>query len=253
MNVDRPQPRTNSAPENDQSSKGTPPSNNNQGKDNGNLGNMFMNLLVAQIQNQNPLDPMDSSQFVNQLSQLTQMQYTELMTKQLMQNNIMMDNLQVMATGNLVGQTVFVETDKLELNGQPVNGRINLPHAANSVTLVLKDEAGTEHKIDLGQRDKGNVDFSFDPKDSDLSLPDGKYTVKVVVDGEDSDTTIPVEIVGSINSVRLPREGEEGGIKLFIPGIGEVPYGKISQFGNPSGNKPEPEPKPKPQAQRQVA
>lgn len=194
------------------------------------LNDLFMTLLVAQIQNQDPLNPTDGTEYVSQLAQMTQVQSMESM-KMLMQNNAMLiDNLQVLSTASLVGQTVMVQTSSLELSGQPVEGRITLQHPANSVSVIVKDATGAEHKIDLGDCEAGQVDFTLDPKK--MGLDDGKYTLSVISSsGEES---IPIEVAGTVNNVRIPVEG--GSALLNISGLGEVPYYSISQFGQSSGS-----------------
>ncbi len=196
-----------------------------QGNGTGELNDLFMTLLVAQIQNQDPLNPTDGTEYVAQLAQMTQVQSMETM-KTLMQNNsTLMDNLQVLSTANLVGQKVMVQSDSVELTDQPLDGRLTLEHAASNVTVIVKDSTGVEHKIELGKQEAGQVPFTIDPKDMDL--PEGRYTLSVVTDvGE---AKVPVEIAGTVNNVRIPLEG--GSALLNISGLGEVPYYNISQFG----------------------
>lgn len=67
------------------------------------LNNQFMKLLVAQIQNQDPLNPMDGTEFVSQMAQLSQVQSTENMAKMLQSNTVQMERVQAMATANMVG------------------------------------------------------------------------------------------------------------------------------------------------------
>jgi flagellar basal-body rod modification protein FlgD len=76
-------------------------------------GNFFMTLLVAQIKNQNPLEPSDPSQFVNQLVQLNQMDNSKKMLGELKANSQMMHDLQVLTLGNHVGSTVAVNGNYL--------------------------------------------------------------------------------------------------------------------------------------------
>lgn len=81
------------------------------------MTNLFMKLLVAQIQNQDPLNPTDGTEYVGQLAQLTQVQSMENMTVGMQNIGVLMDNLQTLSTGNLVGQKVMVQTDTLQTDG----------------------------------------------------------------------------------------------------------------------------------------
>jgi flagellar basal-body rod modification protein FlgD len=190
------------------------------------MDTMFMQLLVAQIQNQDPLNPTDGTEYVNQLAQLTQVQSMESMSQVMTNNMVMMDNIQTLSTSSLVDQQVMVQTNSLESDGTTtVDGRLTLDHASNVVNVILKDEAGTEYKVELGNQEMGQVDFSVDPEA--LGMPAGKYTVAVVTDSSDSNTA--VELGGKVNNVRIPLDGST--TVLNITGIGEVAYNNISQIG----------------------
>lgn len=197
------------------------------------MNNLFMQLLVAQIQNQDPLNPTDGTEYVGQLAQLTQVQSMETMSKLMANNAVLMDNLQTLSTGNLVGQKVMVQTDTVETDGSTnIDGRLTLEHAANTVTVIVKDESGNETKIELGKQEKGTVDFTIDPEK--LGLKEGKYTLSVVTDTEE--TTVPVEVGGVVNNVRIPLDGSP--TVLNITGVGEVAYNNITQFGQSSDKTP---------------
>lgn len=203
-------------------------SNNNNSSAAG-MNTLFMQLLVAQIQNQDPLNPTDGTEYVSQLAQLTQVQSMETMSQLMANSSVLMDNLQTLTTGNLVGQHVMVQTDAINSDGETtINGRLTLDHASGVTTVIVKDAAGTEHKIELGKQDAGQVDFTIDPQE--LGLREGKYTLSVVTDtGEEG---IPVEVGGIVNNVRIPLDGSA--IQLNITGIGEIAYNNITQFGSDS-------------------
>lgn len=196
------------------------------------MNTMFMQLLVAQIQNQDPLNPTDGTEYVSQLAQLTQVQSMETMSQLMANSSVLMDNLQTLTTGNLVGQHVMVQTNAIETDGETVlDGRLTLDHAANVVTVIVKDSAGVEHKIELGKQEAGQVDFSIDPEE--LGLSEGKYTLSVVTDtGEEN---VPIEIGGVVSNVRIPLDGSS--TVLNINGLGEIAYNNITQFGTTSKNK----------------
>ena len=198
----------------------------------GGLNNLFMQLLVAQIQNQDPLNPTDGTEYVSQLAQLTQVQSMETMSQLMANNAVLMDNLQTLSTGNLVGQHVMVQTDTVESDGETVlKGRLTLEHPANVVTVIVKDSAGTEHKIELAKQDAGQVDFSLDPKA--LGLGEGKCTISLVTDS--GEERVPVEVGGTVSSVRIPLDGSA--TKLNITGLGEVAYNTITQFGGQTSTR----------------
>lgn len=222
MNVDSTARKNQAAPPDSPDGKVTGNNNGAAG-----LNNLFMQLLVAQIQNQDPLNPTNGTEYVSQLAQLSQVQSMENMSKQLANSSVLMDNLQTLTTGNLVGHQVMVQTDTIHSDGQTsIRGRLTLQHASGVTTVIVKDSSGTEHKIELGKQEAGQVDFTIDPQA--LGMSEGKYTLSVVTDtGEEK---IPTEVGGTVNNVRIPLDGSP--TQLNINGIGDIAYNKITQFGD---------------------
>lgn len=190
------------------------------------MNDMFLKLLVAQVQNQDPLNPTDGTEYVGQLAQLSQVQSMERVASLMQNSSILMDNLQTLTTANLVGQNVMVQTDRIEVKSDTLlKGRLTLEHPAASVTVHVKDVAGVEHKIELGRQQAGLVDFTLDAQK--LGLPEGNYTLSAVTDT--AEAAIPIELGGTVSNVRIPLKG--GPTMLNIAGLGEIPYSSISQFG----------------------
>lgn len=193
------------------------------------LYNEFITLMVAQVQNQDPLNPTDGTQYVTQLAQFAQVQSTDNMVSILNNNAIMMDNLQVLTTAGLVGQSVSVRTDTLHADGETTyNGSIELTSSSNTVTLELVDEAGNVTSIPLGAQPAGKVDFSIDT--AELGL-EGTYKMNVVVD-EGQNYTPAITIEGVVDKVTVPSTG--GASVLTINGVGDIPFYEISSFGKKS-------------------
>lgn len=114
------------------------------------LQNEFITLMVAQIQNQDPLNPLDGTEYVSQLAQFSQVQSTENMSMLMQNSMVLLDNMQVLSTAGLVGQTVYVSGNEVELSDGIQNGRVELAHSSNQVTLVVEDEFGQKTKVPLG-------------------------------------------------------------------------------------------------------
>ncbi|WP_165311075.1 flagellar hook capping FlgD N-terminal domain-containing protein [Vibrio ziniensis] len=195
------------------------------------LYNQFITLMVAQVQNQDPLNPQDGTEYVTQLAQFAQVQSTENMVTLLNNNAIMMDNLQVLTTADLVGQTVSVRTDSLDADGETTySGSIELTSASNTVTLQLTDQQGNVTSIALGSQSAGMVDFEIDT--AALGL-DGSYTMAVLLD-EGQSYTPDIMLSGVVEMVSIPSTG--GSSVLTINGVGDIPFYEIASFGQKSTN-----------------
>jgi len=183
---------------------------------------MFTKLLVAQIQNQDPLAPSDPSEFVNQLSMLSQTEALENMTQTTVASASILQSLQVLGMGGQVGTQITVGTSRVELGDKPISGAIQLGGASTLSHVILTDVAGKQTRIELPPHAAGAQDFTIDA--AALGLAPGKYSIAA----EASDGTRPsVEITGRLDSVRL---SSTGAILLQVAGVGETEPGWITGF-----------------------
>lgn len=190
------------------------------------LKNEFLTLMVAQIQNQDPLNPMEGAEYVSQLAQFSQVESTENMTS-LMQNNlVLMDNMQVLTTAGLVGQTVYVDGNQVELSGgEERQGKLLLESASDTVNLLLQNQYGQVTKVPLGPQAAGEVNFTVDP--DELDLAPGQYRITAQL--QDGVPEAEVLLAGEVAQVSVPSNG--GAALVNVAGVGSVPFYQISQFG----------------------
>jgi len=134
--------------------------------------NEFITLLVTQLQNQDPLDPMDNGEFAVKLAQFSQLE-------QLVSINQKLDGgaeggLSTMAA--YLGHQVTLDSDLVQVeNNDGGTIRLNLEQDANSVVLELLDVNGSvQETIDLGAMSAGKQNVAL----SDLNTGSGEYAVK---------------------------------------------------------------------------
>jgi len=116
---------------------------NNGKPDAAGLSNMFLELLVAQISHQNPLNPMDGTQYVSQLAEFSSVESLEKLNLQSDQQIKYMQSMQAIEATQLVGQRVDVKADTVSLE-QPtaISGAVNLGAKVDKVLLRLYDASG---------------------------------------------------------------------------------------------------------------
>lgn len=144
---------------------------------NGDMSQLFTKLLIAQIKNQNPLEPTDPSQFVSQLTQLSQVESMQQMVAQTNASASMLESMQVMALGAQVGSNVTAVADRVVVGDAVIPGRFTLQSSSTSTTVVLEDSEGQQRRIQLGTRSPGEVNFQIDPEA--LGLAPGTYSMRV--------------------------------------------------------------------------
>jgi flagellar basal-body rod modification protein FlgD len=182
---------------------------------------MFTKLLVAQIQNQDPLAPQDPTTYVNQLSQLSQTEALQNLSQLSSANASILQSMQTLAMGSQVGSEVTVATSTLKLDGGKVHGSIQLNGASSATSLVLTGADGKQHTIELGAHGSGPQSFTIDP--DALGLPPGTYAIQA----KPSDGGSPqIEVAARLNSVRVTN----GGVVLQVANVGEVNPSSITGF-----------------------
>ena len=185
------------------------------------LGQMFLKLLVAQVQYQDPLEPTDSSTFVTQLTQLSQTESLQSLQSQLSTQSSIMDSMQTMQLSGQVGNDVMVATSSLLLDREPVRATVGLETAAQ-LKLELTAADGKLTTVDLGTQPAGDVAFQIDPVA--LGLPAGRYDVAVI---DANDVRYTPEVLGRLNAVRLTAAGT---VALQVQGLGDISPSSITRF-----------------------
>jgi flagellar basal-body rod modification protein FlgD len=187
---------------------------------------MFTKLLVAQIQNQDPLSPTDPSQFINQLTQLSQTEALQNVGNLTSANASILQSMQVLALGAQVGSDVQVTATEVQLDSAKVKGEVTLEASSSKTTLVLTGLDGREHKVELGSQSGGPVPFALDPQA--MGLPAGTYKMRVETSTKEDPA---IDLVGRLNSVRL---GSGGAVVLNVANVGETSPAKITAFNGKS-------------------
>lgn len=187
------------------------------------LENSFITLMVAQIKNQDPTNPVDGDAFLEQYAAMSQVKSLENMTSLSKSNLVLLDNLQTLTAAGLVGQEVKVTTDQLQLTDAVQRGEITLEHAAGDLRLLLTDSYGVRKEIALGSQGPGSVAFAIDPQA--LGLSPGRYQVEVSADSGEYPS---VQVAGRVNQVRVSADGPV----LDVEGVGSAPFYTITEFGS---------------------
>lgn len=137
----------------------------------------FLKLLVAQLQNQDPLSPVDNTQITQQMSQISMVQGISNLNTTM---NALLASQSSQAAG-LIGHAVLLSGKDLRLAGGQAVGAASLAGAATDVQVDVLGAAGTVvDTLALGPRPAGDLSFAWDGKDAQgNAMPDGAYTFKV--------------------------------------------------------------------------
>lgn len=186
-------------------SSSDPNANSQLGKD------AFMKLLVAQLKNQDPLDPMNPRDMVTQLSQLTSVEHLMGIESRLdTLGRTSSAELNAQAT-SFVGKRVVADSSNLRLDGTGgTSGSFTTSSAADSTKLVIRDAAGKAVRtVTLGATGAGVQRFDWDGRsDAGARLPAGSYRFTVSAsDGDGRSVPTSTRIEGNVDSVSFKPSG----------------------------------------------
>jgi flagellar basal-body rod modification protein FlgD len=141
----------------------------------------FLTLLVAQLQNQDPLNPLDNAQVTTQLAQISTVSGINQLNDTVAALGASMGISQYLQAANLVGHDVVLGGNDIGLVEGKGHGGVQLSGDADHVTVAISDEAGNVVRtLDLGAQKGGTRFFDWDGKtDSGSAAPEGHYTFAV--------------------------------------------------------------------------
>ncbi|ABV85402.1 flagellar hook capping FlgD N-terminal domain-containing protein [Shewanella pealeana] len=170
---------------------------NSPGNDAASIKNEFMTLMIAQIQNQDPTNPIDGTEYVSQLAQFSQVESLEHMRTNQSMQMVMMENLGIVQSAQLVGKNAMVPAADFTLDDKALDGKVYLEDSVESLSIDIVDSSGDVIKtVELGSQEAGDTAFSIDPEA--LGLPPGEYSLVANTTAGDvskkADTFIQAEI-----------------------------------------------------------
>ncbi len=144
--------------------------------------NTFMKLMVQELQNQNPLDPMSNTNFISELAQFNSMNQLTSMNSTL-QSLVSSQNQAVLSNAaNLIGRTVQANGNSFGFtSGSSASLNYSLPQNANSTSIDVYDSSGNlVYNTNLGPQNSGSQSFNWDGLENGGSAaPTGNYSFSV--------------------------------------------------------------------------
>ena len=178
-----------------------------------------MTLLVTQMKNQDPLNPLDNAQITSQLAQLSTVSGIDKLNTTLEGLMGSYQSSQSLQAANMIGHGVLVEGSGMHLSGGKALFGVELSEPADKVKITVRDAAGKSvHEIDLGARDAGTVPLQWDGvNDKGVASAAGKYSFEVeATRGGQKVSGVTRLAFGDVVSVSTGPQG----VKLNVPGVG---------------------------------
>lgn len=191
----------------------------------------FLKLMVTQMTHQNPLKPMENTEFLTQMAQFGTVSGIQALQKSFTDFANAIGSDQTLQAAGLIGRKVLVPGDQALLAaGGEIQGAVELGKPATSVTVKILDPTGAPIRtLDLGAHDAGQLEFKWDGLKDDGTVADpGLYRIQAEGTVEGTGQTLTTLVVAPVESVAAKPSGY--GLSVEVPGLGQVDFKDIRQI-----------------------
>lgn len=190
----------------------------------------FMELMLAQLKNQNPLDPQDNGDFIAQLAQFSSLEEMQNLSKTVEDVAGQFRSSQALQASAMVGKTVLAPSNVGILgNSGEITGTIDVPASTGGLRLSVMNQSGElVRQIDMGSSQAGVVSFRWDGQDGNGNpLPPGPYQIVAQGSYPSGPEQLGTMVSANVDSVSL---GKGGSITLNLAGMGSIALSDVKQI-----------------------
>jgi flagellar basal-body rod modification protein FlgD len=175
----------------------------------------FLQLMIAQLKNQDPMKPMQNGEFLSQMAQFGTVNGIQELQKSFGTLASSLQSNQALMASSLVGRAVLVPGANLTYVGAPAPAAADLPQAASDVRVTVTDASGQViRQMTLGPQAAGTVKFSWDGlSDGGAAVAPGRYTLRVEALGGGQTSALKTFVAARVDSVSL---GGQQGLTLNL-------------------------------------
>jgi len=190
--------------------------------------NDFLKLLTTELQNQDPTQPVDDTQFVAELAQFSSLEQLQNISTQMNTLITASSSSSEMAATALIGKQVSYDASGVDLvSGTPPSVQVQLASPA-TVTAVVTNSSGTVVRaLNLGYQAAGTFSLGWDGTDmSGKALPSGSYGLALTATASDgSSVTVQAQAQGTVQGVTSSNNTPE-----VVIGTQVVPLSNVIQI-----------------------
>ena len=184
--------------------------------------NAFLQLMVAQLNNQDPLNPQDNGEFIAQLAQFSSVEGIDNLNSTVEVMSSSLQSSQALQASALVGRTVHVKSDSAFLAPEGrVTGSIKLDSSTTNLKLNISNGAGVlVDQVDFGSQSPGDIRFTWTGKDGDgVPYASGEYFFRAEASNGNSAEEIGIALSANVDSVSI---NPDRSVLLNIQGKGAI-------------------------------
>ncbi|MFV1873765.1 MAG: flagellar hook assembly protein FlgD [Oleiphilus sp.] len=192
--------------------------------------NEFMKLMIAQMENQNPLEPQDNGAFISQLAEFSSLEEMQKISGSVNNFSSQFQSSQALQASAMVGRTVLVPASTSPLShAGTISGVVDLEGTTSALKISILNGSGElVNQFDLGPQPAGTVPFVWDgTNNKGEQMPFDNYTIQAqssTTAGTEQATTL---LSANVNSVSI---AQGGGISLNLSGMGAIPLEQVREI-----------------------
>ena len=189
----------------------------------------FLKLMTAQLQNQDPLKPLDNSEFVSQMAQFSTVSGIQSLQSSFSSLASSLSSSQALQASSLVGHNVLAPATSVAMSsGGSAALAVDAPASGDIVVNITDASGQTIRRIDLGPQSSGLTQFQWDGLDnSGAAVAAGQYGISATVGSGSQAQAATTLASGKVNSVSLDSSGA---LNLSVGGIGSVAFSNVRQI-----------------------
>lgn len=191
----------------------------------------FLELMLTQLQHQDPLNPMESAEFLSQVAQFGTVNGITELNDSFATLSGSLQSSQALQASTMVGNTVLVPGNYSELvTGGEISGAVELNNSTSNLMLNISDSSGQSvRQVDLGTHTAGITKFTWDGLDNNGdALPAGTYKIEAAALQGSDVVAQSILVNAKVDSVTLSKTGGEP--LLNLSGIGTVSISEVREI-----------------------
>lgn len=197
----------------------------------GDLGkNEFLELMIAQLENQNPLEPQDNGAFISQLAEFSALEEMQQISSTVDSFSDKFQSSQALQASAMVGRNVLVPGSEspMSVDGT-ISGMVDLPSGTSNLSVSILNGSGElVRRIDMGQQFAGSVPFKWDGMNEQGDvMPGDVYTIKAESKTSVGSEQLDTLFASQVNSVSI---AQNGAVTLNLAGLGRVPIESVREI-----------------------